>query len=72
MNIKTEIWNGLQIRFVEKEPGDWWAVAADVVKTVYKRCTSWDLPSFKSGNSRRIRREAFLEWMQRLEAGDAS
>ena len=40
--------------------------------TVYKRCTSGELPSFKSGNSRRIRREAFLEWMQRLESGDAS
>jgi len=40
--------------------------------TVYLRCTSGELPSFKSGNSRRIRREAFLEWMKRLEAGDAS
>ena len=28
--IKTEIWNGHEIRFVEKEPGDWWAVAKDV------------------------------------------
>lgn len=40
--------------------------------TVYLRCTSGDLPSFKSGNSRRIRREAFLEWMQRMEAGEVS
>jgi len=40
--------------------------------TVYLRCTSGELPSFKSGNSRRIRRDAFLDWMQRLEAGDAS
>lgn len=28
--IKTEIWNGDEIRFVEQEPGDWWAVAKDV------------------------------------------
>lgn len=28
--IKTEIWNGHEIRFVEKEPGDWWAIAKDV------------------------------------------
>ena len=30
MNIRTEIWNGHEIRFVEKEPGEWWAVAKDV------------------------------------------
>lgn len=30
MQIKTENWNGHEIRFVEKEPGEWWAVAADV------------------------------------------
>lgn len=35
--------------------------------TVYLRCTSGELPSFKSGNSRRIRREAFLDWMKKLE-----
>ena len=40
--------------------------------TVYLRCTSGELPSFKSGNSRRIRREAFLEWMKQLEAGEVS
>ena len=40
--------------------------------TVYLRCTSGELPSFKSGNSRRIRREAFLEWIRRMEAGEAS
>jgi len=28
--MKTETWNGHEIRFVEKEPGDWWAVANDV------------------------------------------
>ena len=30
MNIKTELWNGHKIRFIEKELGEWWAVAADV------------------------------------------
>jgi len=29
-NTKTELWNGHEIRFIEKTPGDWWAVAADV------------------------------------------
>lgn len=40
--------------------------------TVYKRCTSGEIPSFKSGNSRRIRKEAFLDWMERLERGEVS
>ncbi|UUZ80678.1 helix-turn-helix domain-containing protein [Paenibacillus sp. P26] len=35
--------------------------------TVYLRCTSGELPSFKSGNSRRIRKEAYLEWIAKLE-----
>ncbi|MGG4218836.1 BRO family protein [Paenibacillus jamilae] len=30
MNIRTEIWLGHTIRFVEKVPGEWWAVAKDV------------------------------------------
>jgi len=30
MNIRTENWNGHKIRFIEKEPGDWWAVLKDV------------------------------------------
>jgi len=30
LNIKTETWDGHQIRFVEKEPGEWWAVLKDV------------------------------------------
>jgi len=30
MNIKIENWNGHEIRFIEKEPGEWWAVAKDV------------------------------------------
>jgi len=33
-NLKTETWNGYQIRFVEKEPGDWWAVLADIATTL--------------------------------------
>lgn len=37
--------------------------------TVYKRCVSGELPSFKSGNSRRIRRESFTAWIARLEQG---
>ncbi len=27
---RVETWNGHEIRFVEKEPGDWWAVLADI------------------------------------------
>ena len=34
MNIKIENWNGYEIRFVEKEPNDWWAVAADICKAL--------------------------------------
>lgn len=30
MSTKTENWEGHQIRFVEREPGDWWAVLSDV------------------------------------------
>lgn len=29
--MKTELWNGYEIRFVEKDE-EWWAVAADVTK----------------------------------------
>lgn len=35
--------------------------------TVYLRCTSGDLTSFKSGNSRRIRKEALLDWISKKE-----
>ncbi|MBD2861635.1 helix-turn-helix domain-containing protein [Paenibacillus oceani] len=35
--------------------------------TVYFRCTSGELPSFKSGNIRRIRKEAYLQWIAKLE-----
>jgi prophage antirepressor-like protein len=30
VSTKTENWKGHQIRFVEREPGDWWAVLSDV------------------------------------------
>lgn len=31
--MKTEIWNGHKIRFVEKD-GEWWAVAKDVAEAL--------------------------------------
>ncbi|MGP3782365.1 BRO-N domain-containing protein [Paenibacillus sp. 1A_MP2] len=34
MNIRTENWLGHEIRFVEKVPGDWWAVLADVANAL--------------------------------------
>lgn len=34
MNIRTENWLGHEIRFVEKNPNDWWAVLADISKAV--------------------------------------
>jgi prophage antirepressor-like protein len=34
MNIRIENWNGHEIRFVEKELGEWWAVAADVTRAL--------------------------------------
>ena len=34
MNIRTETWNGHEIRFVEKEPSEWWAVAKDVAEAL--------------------------------------
>ncbi|MFR9710777.1 Bro-N domain-containing protein [Paenibacillus sp. MB22_1] len=34
MNTKTENWNGHEIRFVERTPGDWWAVLADIAKAL--------------------------------------
>lgn len=37
--MKTELWNGYKIRFVEKD-GEWWAVAADVTKALGIRNTS--------------------------------
>ena len=41
MNIKTEIWNEHKIRFVEKEAGEWWAVAADVCAAL-EYSNPWD------------------------------
>lgn len=32
--MKTEIWNGHEIRFVERVPGEWWAVLADVASAL--------------------------------------
>jgi len=34
MSTKTENWKGHQIRFVEREPGDWWAVLDDITKAL--------------------------------------
>lgn len=34
MNVRTEKWNGHEIRFVEIEPGEWWAVAKDIVNAL--------------------------------------
>lgn len=39
MNIKIENWNGHEIRFVEKEPSDWWAVGSDVATALEYRNT---------------------------------
>jgi len=34
LSIRTENWLGHEIRFVEKNPSDWWAVLADVTTAV--------------------------------------
>lgn len=34
--MKTEIWNGHKIRFIEKD-GEWWAVATDIAKALGHR-----------------------------------
>lgn len=34
MNVRNENWLGHTIRFVERTPGDWWAVAVDVTKAL--------------------------------------
>lgn len=34
MNIRIEKWLGHEIRFVEKTPGDWWAVLSDVANAL--------------------------------------
>lgn len=38
--------------------------------TVYLRCKSGELSSFKSGNSRRIRKSAYIDWINKLERGE--
>nr|WP_206106268.1 BRO family protein [Paenibacillus dendritiformis] len=40
MNIRIENWNGHDIRFIEREAGEWWAVAADVAKALGYRMAS--------------------------------
>lgn len=37
MNTKIEVWNGHKIRFVEKTPGEWWAVVADIATALSLR-----------------------------------
>jgi len=34
MSLRFENWISHEIRFVERDPGDWWAVAADVTKAL--------------------------------------
>ncbi len=34
MDIKIENWNGYKIRFVEKEPSEWWAVLKDIAEAM--------------------------------------
>lgn len=34
MEIRSEIWNGHEIRFVEVNPGEWWAVAKDIAEAL--------------------------------------
>jgi len=34
MCIKIENWNGYEIRFVEKEPNEWWAVLRDIAEAM--------------------------------------
>lgn len=40
MKVRTELWMGHQIRFVEKNCGDWWGVAVDVTKALGIKNTS--------------------------------
>ncbi len=40
MNIKTEVWAGHEIRFVEREPDEWWAVAKDIAEALDYRMAS--------------------------------
>ena len=38
--MRIENWKGYDIRFVEKKPGEWWAVAADVTAALGIKNTS--------------------------------
>jgi len=48
--MKSEIWNGHNIRFIEKDPGDWWAVAADVCAILGLKNTTMALRAVKPEN----------------------
>lgn len=49
MNIRTEIWLGHTIRFIEKVPGEWWAVAVDVAEALGLKQVSRAVSSLKDG-----------------------
>lgn len=49
MNLKIENWNGYKIRFVEREPGEWWAVASDVTKALGLKQVTRALSGLKDG-----------------------
>lgn len=46
--MKTELWNGYSIRFVEKD-SEWWAVAADVCNALGLKQTTRALSGIKGG-----------------------
>ncbi|NEZ41407.1 phage repressor protein [Paenibacillus alvei] len=47
--MRVENWNGCDIRFIEKEPNDWWAVAADVTKALGLKQVTRALSGLKDG-----------------------
>ena len=49
-----------------KQVADYLAISRN---TVYNWTNSGELPSFKAGNTRRIRKEVLLKWMQSKEGG---
>lgn len=49
MNIRTEDWLGHKIRFVELNPGDWWAVAADIIGALGLKQVTRAIHSLKDG-----------------------
>lgn len=52
-----------------KQVADYLSVSRN---TVYSWTNSGDLPSFKAGNTRRIRKEALLKWIQDKEIADVT